>query len=171
MAWGSWQGLLALPHRFRGKDNAEMAQVVNKISGLSIALGLIGPGTVGKAVLEHLRVQASRRSPGRDNALSLRAGKGDALSAVLNLCMFLQAKPVTCSLSSQPAWFSHDPIFCVCSPQSPNLMKKYGIDFRVLGITNSRQMLLDREAIDLNIWGDQLIQQAGGVAVAGAAKT
>lgn len=34
-----------------------MARVVNKISDVSVALGLIGPGSVGKAVLEHLRMQ------------------------------------------------------------------------------------------------------------------
>ena len=41
-------------------SQAVMAQHVgNKISGLSIALGLIGPGTVGKAVLEQLRNQVT----------------------------------------------------------------------------------------------------------------
>lgn len=34
-----------------------MAQIINKIRDTSLAIGLIGPGAVGKAVLEHLRVQ------------------------------------------------------------------------------------------------------------------
>lgn len=48
-----------------GPAAAKMAGTVvkNTISEVSLALGLIGPGSVGKSVLEHLRVQVCGPAP------------------------------------------------------------------------------------------------------------
>lgn len=66
-----------------------------------LSIALVGPGTVGKALLEQLRVE------------------------------------------------------------SPNLLKRYGINIQVHGITNSKAMILspNGQAIDLQSWQDRLMNE------------
>ena len=93
------------------------------LSDTPIAAALVGPGTVGKALLEQLRVEVSVAAwfqvqcPNRSRTrrASARAEqRDDSRCAVLLL-----------PLPPHP-------------PQAPNLLSKFRIDLKVLGITNSR---------------------------------
>jgi hypothetical protein len=51
-----------------------------------------------------------------------------------------------------------DPII----PQTPNLLKNYKIQLEVLGITNSREMVLGKDVpINLDDWQDRLLSEVG----------
>ena len=78
-----------------------MSDLLRGASEVQLGIALVGPGTVGSALLEQLRVE------------------------------------------------------------SPRLHQRYGIDLRVMGITNSREMLLSRDhhPLDLSRWQDALLEE------------
>jgi len=78
-----------------------MGDLLRSASEVQLGLALVGPGTVGKALLEQLRVEA------------------------------------------------------------PILHSKFGIDLQILGITNSRTMLLGRNSapLDLDTWQEALLEE------------
>ena len=78
-----------------------MGDLLRGASEVQLGIALVGPGTVGSALLEQLRIEA------------------------------------------------------------PRLHSRYGIDLRVMGITNSREMLLSKDdhPLDLSSWQDLLLEE------------
>lgn len=121
------------------------------MESVPIAVGLVGPGAVGRALLEQLRVEVRREAaacarqgsvacsllPGDTSVLPCRARLVPDSGTRIALDGSAAAGPARCSRASPAGWVAHRLLPCTHStpvplpPQIPNLAHKYGIDLQV----------------------------------------
>lgn len=110
----------------------------DEVEHRAIALGIVGPGLVGKALIAQLSEQVSHFV-----TLSIHGIRRGLLRSIAPMILGSNHRVM----------------------QADRLLEEWGLDIQLHGITDSKWMLLSYDKVDLNTWQSALDKQVWGAPV------